>query len=277
MDDQSGQPTVQLAKEPAKLPQNPLLLKIRIPGETFRMPSGGIFYDDNELSDGVENGEVHILPMTTIDEIIMKTPDKLFTGEAITEVFSRCIPQILKPMNLLTKDVDFLLVCLRKLSYGQQFEIKWKHDCDDAKENNYNISLDPFISNAKSIDPTRITNDYTLHFDETDQTVHLRPPRFIDVLKLYQAVGDEETDAEELRDKVTASVVGVIRDVDGISDPDLIIEWLKAVPVKFIHDINKAIEKMGDWGPNFDTPLECKDCGEKITIPTPLNPIAFFI
>ena len=87
---------------------NPLLERIRIPGETFTLPSQGIFYKNGELDDDSKNGEVYIYPMVTYDEIVLKTPDKLFSGEAITEVFQRCVPQIKKPMELLAKDVDFI-------------------------------------------------------------------------------------------------------------------------------------------------------------------------
>ena len=39
---------------------NPLLASLRIPGETFRLPSHGLFYTDGELDDSVVNGEVEV-------------------------------------------------------------------------------------------------------------------------------------------------------------------------------------------------------------------------
>lgn len=267
-------PDMQAPEQP---PVNPLLQKVRIPGETFTLPSRGIFYKNGELAEGTQNGEVHVLPMTTIDEIVMKTPDKLFSGEAINEVFQRCIPQVLKPSELLAKDVDYLLVCLRKLSYGPTIEIKWTHDCKDAKEHDYSVPLDPFLANSKSIDPTKVENDYTFDIAEYGQRVHLQPPRFKQVLQLYQAIGNEETSTESIRDSIIDSVVGVIRDVDGITDRTMIAEWLASVEVKHIHKMNERIEQLSDWGPTFDAPMKCKDCGKEVTISSPLNPIAFFM
>ena len=56
---------------------NPLLARVKIPGRIFQLPSAGIFYKNGELAEGIENGEVHVHPMTALDEINMKNPDKL--------------------------------------------------------------------------------------------------------------------------------------------------------------------------------------------------------
>ena len=96
---------------------NPLLDRLnRMPGETIRLPSLGQFYEHGELEEGVVNGEIVLNPMTMTDEIMMKSPDMLFQGTAIERVFQRCSPQIKKPLDLLSSDVDFILTHLRKIS-----------------------------------------------------------------------------------------------------------------------------------------------------------------
>jgi hypothetical protein len=106
---------------------NPLLRRFsHMPPETFRLPSGGVFYTDGELDPEVVNGEVVVYPMTAIDEITIKSPDMLYQGSAIEKVFNRCIPQVLKPMKLLTKDVDYLMVCLRIVTYGKMLDLTWQ-------------------------------------------------------------------------------------------------------------------------------------------------------
>src|SRR5271170_226889 len=125
-------------------PANPLLERIRMPGETFRLPSGALFYptESGILDSTVTDGEVHIHPMTALDEIALKTPDLLFSGLAVIQVFGRCIPQIKDAKRLLAKDVDFLLVALRKVSYGPEMELSYTHDCEKAKSHNYVASVD---------------------------------------------------------------------------------------------------------------------------------------
>lgn len=106
---------------------NPLLRRFNhMPPETFRLPSGGVFYTNGELDDEVINGEVEVHPMTAIDEITIKSPDMMYQGTAIEKVFSRCIPQVLKPLELLTKDMDYLLVCLRIVTYGETLDLTWE-------------------------------------------------------------------------------------------------------------------------------------------------------
>lgn len=48
---------------PPPKPVNPLLSRIQMPGETFALPSGGVFYTHGELDDSVVNAEVRVHPI----------------------------------------------------------------------------------------------------------------------------------------------------------------------------------------------------------------------
>jgi hypothetical protein len=264
------------AMEPIK-PVNPLLERARMPGGTFTLPSQGLFYNDGELSADVKNGEVHVLPMVTLDEIILKTPDKLFSGDGIVEVFKRCIPQVNDPMRLLAKDVDFLMVCLRKVTYGDNMEVTYTHDCKDAKEHSYMIPITNFIQESKRIDPTTAGKVFSLELDN-GQVLKLRPANLKNVLGIYQsAVGDDEENIESISKNIFDTMVAMIESVDGISDIDMITEWVKTISAGWVHQIGETIDKVSDWGPTFDVVIKCKDCGGEITINTPINPLAFFM
>lgn len=263
---------------------NPLLQRVRIPGETFTLPSQGLFYKDGELDPSVTNGEVYIFPMVTIDEIVFKTPDKLYSGEAIVEVFNRCVPSVKKPLRLLAKDVDFIMVCLRKLTYGDSMEISYKHDCEEAKRQTYTISMSPFMQNTRRIDPTTLSKVFKITLPN-DQVVMVEPPRFDSILKIYRSASEsgisnlasKENDFELMRRDLTETFVGMISSVDDISDKNLISEWIQQLPAGWMRKISNLIEASGEWGPNFDTHITCKDCGKDATVSTPINPLAFFI
>lgn len=261
---------------------NPLLdqLRARIPGETFRLPSLGLFYNSGELSEDVKNGEVHVYPLTTIDEIVLGTPDKLLSGKAVQEVFNRCIPQIQKPMNLLSKDVDFLLTCLRILSYGPMMEIIYKHDCINAQDQKYDVELQPFVSSARAIDPTIKTEKFTVVLD-SGQTVSIHPPVFNDVISLFQTVTlnkqETDNDIDELQLRLIKSYVAMIDNVNGITNPEHIEAWFKALPPLWSAKIKDTIEKASDWGMITKVTKKCKDCGEPIEIEVNTNPISFFM
>lgn len=258
---------------------NTLLDRIRLPGETVRLPSGGVFYKNGELDPEVTNGEIVLYPMTTLDEIVMKTPDKLLNGTAFSDVFSRCAPQILKPMELFAKDVDFLMVCLRKISYGPTIDLPWTHtNCSkstEPKEHIYHIQLDQFIKHTKSLDPTTAGNLYSLVL-ENGQKVVLQPPKIVDVIKLYQSMDAKDIDVDALHRQVILTVSSLIYSVEGVTDRANIQEWTEQLQVGWIHKINDSIEKISNWGTSFDTSFKCEDCGEEIKTQIPLNPVAFF-
>jgi len=260
---------------------NPLLAQLRIPGETFKLPSGGIFYNNNELDESVINGEVYVYPMTAIDEITIKTPDKLFSGDAIVDIFAHCIPQIKNPRMMFSKDIDFLLVCLRMLSYGQTISLTATHNCTNAKEHSYDVELREFIAKSKSIDPTTITQLFTVTMDN-GQVVHLQPARFGDIVRFYQSLdrtdtNSQEVDYEKLKITMIENVVGMIHDVNNITEKSFITEWLKSIPVKWTYKIGDAIGASSDWGPNFKATVICTDCNQPYEISAPINPIAFFM
>lgn len=257
---------------------NPLLERIRLPGETFRLPSLGLFYKDGELDDEVINGEIHVFPMTTMDEIVFKTPDRLFTGEAVKEVFSRCVPQVKKPESLLAKDVDYIMACLRLVTYGPLMEINHIHTCENAKEHQYKIEVRPFLQRAKAIDPTVIGSSF-VHVLPNGQKVHLRPPLFSSVVKMSQTMdfNNEELTPQRLSEIFMDAIGDMIESVDDVTDKDQIKEWLGQLAAGWVREISEVIAVVSDWGANFKVTLQCQDCGEKMELEISTNPLTFFI
>lgn len=258
--------------------KNPLLERVSIPGEKFRLPSGGLFYNNGELDSSVKEGEVTITPMNAMDELILKSPDKLLSGEAITDVFARCLPDVNKPDDLLAKDVDFLLMALRMISYGPTIELRQTHDCEDAKEHSYSVPLRGIIQKSKSIDPTTLDN-YKLEL-ESGQVVELHPPRYLATIKVYQMFGldasMDEVDNQKLGEQLIESIGEMISSVDGHTDAADIQEWLKAIRVGDVQMISDKVAELSDWGVDPVATVKCKDCGEEMEILVPINPISFF-
>lgn len=268
--------------------ENPLITRAKLPGEIFALPSGGIFYENDELDGSVINGEVHIFPMAAYDEVIIKTPSLLLNGQAVHEVFTRCIPQIKKPMELLAKDVDFLLIALRQVTYGETMDVTYTHDCENAKEHNYQVKISDFTKNAKKINPTTVGKNYSLTLKDKgiSQKVIIKPAKYkdiIDMLQLFTLDTSAEEGSDELLELakketkgILLSVSSIIKSVDGMSDRNLINEWLEFIQAKWVDQLTDAIEKTSNWGPTFDHKDKCKDCGKIISISVPMNPISFF-
>lgn len=264
--------------------KNPLLDRLnKLPGETVRLPSLGKFYESGELADDVRNGEITLNAMTMTDEILMKTPDMLFQGTAIETVLRRCSPQILKPLDLLTSDVDYILTHLRRISFGTSVDIKYVcSNTECAKEQVATIPLAYFTDNSKDIDFEEFDRKHTLMTKLDKREVKLKPITFRDYLAIQQVNVDNISNPEELADFVTDSFAAIIKSVDTLQNDSeqnrkFIQEWLKSLPRKETERIMKAVDGLQDWGPTFKYNAACSHCGHTTELSTELNPTAFFM
>jgi hypothetical protein len=116
------------------LPNNPLTQYFRQPAIHIRLPSQGKFYPQGTLA-MPPNGELPVLPMTSVDEITYRTPDALFNGSATVSVIQSCIPAIRDPWNMPSTDMDAVLVAIRIASYGHGMDISTTCPaCEEAED-----------------------------------------------------------------------------------------------------------------------------------------------
>lgn len=279
---------------------NPLLERIKLPGATFKLPSRCKFYDDTVVDEAaLESGEVYVSPMTTLDELTIKSVDKLLNGTAITEVFARCIPQIRSPDKLLARDVDFLVVALRTISYGPTYTERVKHTCKGAKFHNYTISTDDMIQRSVDLNESDIASKYVvkLAVPGGEMLVKLRPLRYADQIKMqlmldgYQRLVTKREEAQQAgevpmslvkdlekqtMDYYMETIKSVAESVDGINDPKLIAEWAAALPISLKYELFEAIEALPTFGVDTSATVECLDCGEHMKVQVEINPVSFF-
>ena len=255
---------------------NPLLSNLKLPGRIFQLPSKGLFYRDGELDANVTEAEVHVHAMSALDEINMKNPDQLFSGSAVNTVFKQCISGINKPSELLSKDVDALMIFLRTVTYGSSYEFMARHTCEKAKDHSYIADLDTMISNMRSLDPTVVDSLYTVSLPN-GQVVKLRPNRYSQVLDLIRAnESKKEITAEDQRKNLTMMLMGVIQSVDGNTNPEHIKGWVERIPSPIVNRIAEKVENVNDWGPDLRWKCVCKDCGTEFPVEIPINPVSFF-
>jgi hypothetical protein len=258
---------------------NPLLTSLKIPGEIVRLPSGGLFYDEGVIDPSVTNAEVTVYPMSAYDEICMRNIGEVINGRSISNVFSRCIPQILQPDELSGKDVDTLFMVLRKVTYGSTLMVTYKHDCEESKTHKYSISLNNILNTVKYIDPSLIDDEFTVVL-ENGQVVQLRPLKFKDILSIMSDAKDidyNDFSHFDIQQKLLRSTVHLIKSVDDIKDPALIQEWLDTIPVTWFTQITDKSGLSNSWGTENTYTITCEDCGKEIVIDVPVNPLTFFL
>lgn len=264
--------------------ENPLLKKLqRIPGETFRLPSKGVFYKNGELDESVVNGEVTVYPMTGYEELIMRSPDMIFQGTAIEKVIARCVPAVIKPMELIANDVDYLLTCIRKVTYGDNIKILYACDndqCDIPKEQRthkeYDIKIDNFLQNSKEITKDSIDK---LKFALAEIfEVEMIPAKIADILEIRRALIPKYDDVINASYATHLKLMSsIIKSVDGIEDKDIITEWVDNLNVEMKNELLEKLKYFNDWGITFDCKFKCKDCGMEVVKTESLNPIDFFL
>jgi hypothetical protein len=264
--------------------ENPLLSKMKnvIQGTTIGLPSKGLFYDNGELEEGVVNGEIVLYPMTTLDEIIIRTPDMLLQGTAIEKVLLRCAPAIKKPADLFFRDIDYILVMLRLISYGDKttIPVQCPSCLTDAEEGEvvphieYPISMDHFIKKSKALELEDIEKNYVLTLSNS-MVIYLRPSKYAEMMNMYK-INDDSKSSEEIEEAITTSILAVIKRVDDVSDREFIKEWLKQLPITLMREIIARISEANNWGLDFSYNITCKDCKTKHNISYILNPVSFF-
>lgn len=254
---------------------NPLLQRLKLPPEIHKLPSNTTMYGPDVTRN--TTGEYHIYPMTALDELEIKSPDLLFSGEAVANVIRRCVPDIINPMELFVRDVDYIMLVIRKATFGTEYEIEYTHDCDGAKEHQYIIDLNNIIQSAKTINPIEYKTKSRLTIGTDDQlyNVTLAPMRLKHLVKLMQSV-DLANDENERKEKLFSALVMLINDIDGIVDESLLVEFLSTIPTTWTEKIANQAEDLGEWGPVFNVDTHCKDCGKEVELHVNTNPLSFF-
>lgn len=128
-------------------PTNPLSKHFRRPVLYFKLPSGGRYWPNDALDLPV-TGEIPVYPMTTADEITLKTPDALINGTGMVSVIQSCCPNIRDAWKMPSIDVDPVLIAIRIASYGTNMEINSTCPaCNESHE--FNTDLTTLITQVK--------------------------------------------------------------------------------------------------------------------------------
>jgi hypothetical protein len=151
---------------------NPLQKYFRQPAIYVKLPSDGQFYPEGTLEMPV-NKEIPIYPMTAMDEIMARTPDALFNGSAVMQIFKSCVPNIKEPWGIPQTDVDLLLTAIKIASYGHEMEmsVTCPH-CEEIQD--YTLDLRTVID--KFVSP-----DYSKGAQLGDLEVYFRPLNYQEV------------------------------------------------------------------------------------------------
>jgi hypothetical protein len=239
--------------------------------EEVLLPSKGKFYDG---TDGPTNGIVNIRPMTGEEEQILATPRFVKKGTAINMIFSKCIRENIKSENLLSQDRTYLLIYLRGISYGTDYEVQVR--CPDTdKQFSTTIDLDTLVIN-------RCPDDYT-----ADNLSGVLPKSGLK-FSYRLSKGKDETDLQEYRerklkafgdnasdDTLLYRTAQLLNNIETITSKDELKVVIKNLPVQ---DVNYLRNLVNDppFGIQTKVSILSPFSNEEFEIDLPLDSGFFF-
>lgn len=270
---------------------NPLQKYFRQPKIFISLPSKGLFYPAGDLSGDYTN--VPIFAMTGMDEIIMKTPDALFSGEATIKLIESCCPYIKDAHSVPSLDIDALLIAIRIATFGEIMNVSTKcKNCDH--ENDYEISLPSILDQLSQ-------KSFNNVLEIGELSITLRPLSYKEMSEfnienfklqkmLVQLSQDERNEEEkqktidniyltlaEIQGKLLLASIESIKTPEAtVTDRQFIAEWLSNTIKDSYNHIKEHLEKnKKDWTiPPMD--VQCNECGHKDTIEVSLDQSSFF-
>lgn len=276
--------------------QNPLKAYFRttkfymtLPCDPSMYPEGVIEYSDT--------GEVGVMGMTAGDEMLVKNPDALLNGTAITSLLSSCIPNIKKPDALIANDIDACLLGIKHASFGD--DIDTAVECPSCSaDNTFSINISQSLATISKLDPE--------YFIETEDgmRIYAKPmvfPLLLTTLrqqfeqeKIVTAAQDIKISEERQMKLISTGVDNMAKMsrelllgcIDKITIPDReepitntnhIEDFLNNVEKTLIEKIEKLLSTINNAGIKKTMTAKCKHCEHEWEVAIDFNPMTFFM
>lgn len=277
----------------------------------MELPSGFHFYPEGFIpsSEISSNNEVGVLPMTTMNDLMLKNPEALLNGTAIENLIkdSTTLSDV-DVKRMIKSDVDSLLVAIKIASQGDVQEIELT--CPKCEhEQTYGRDLKSVLSDVKPHD-----KEYKVSHENLDGlTIYLRPSSFQDALTLDAHAFEEQKKITQIRQnlnkmlsekeieeedevmflssiheifkdltistmEVYANCIQKIATEDGevVTDHDEIYDWLKQLDNSSFEAIRDKLSEINSRGVRNEEKVKCVECEHEWDQPFDTNPTDFF-
>jgi RNase P subunit RPR2 len=273
------------------LPNNPLTQYFRQPAIYIQLPSQGKFYPAGTLN-LPPNGEIPILPMTSVDEITYRTPDALFNGTATVNVIKSCVPSIRDPWAMPSADLDAVLVGIRIASYGHAMDLDVQCPACNTDDE---ISVD-----LRAVNDRLKIGDYNQPLAIGDLEFWFQPINYKSVnensrvqLEQQQAMRVLDSDVEdkvkleqlnrsmmlitETTTKTIAQSIATIKTPQAmVHETEYIVDFLKNCDSKMFNQLRDHVIRIKQQSDIQPLVLTCKNCNHSYTQPFTLDLSSFF-
>jgi len=250
-----------MAQQPTTIQANPLTSFMRQPKIYIRLPSGGEYWPAGSLAPS-ETGDYPVYSMTAKDELMLKVPDAVMSGQAVVDVIQHCVPHIKNAWNIPSIDLDIVLIAIRLATYGEKMTTPIMINGEDELE--YSMDLRVVMDALM----TNITWDPVVPINE-QLTVFVRPMNYkqlsesavqtFETQKMLQIANnnsmseDEKVKAfKESFNKLTSVTIGIVEhsifridSSDGSTDnPKHIKEFVENVDKEVFNKIQNHLDTL---------------------------------
>lgn len=271
---------------------NPLSNFFRQPAVHLKLPSQGKYWKEDALNMPMTN-EIPVYPMTTRDEITLRTPDALLNGSGVVDLIESCCPNITDAWGAPSIDIDSLIIAIRIASYGStmDFDNKCPH-C--GEENTHQLDLNAILDNIT-------TPDYQTPIKYKNLTFKLKPQHYFSVnasnkynfeeqqiLKTIDSIEDEDEKLklfnEQLK-RIADMTIDIISNSteyiitpDGIkvTDSDHIREFYERSQSAVVNLVRNKLNEIAKQGEIPRPTVVCGSCSKEYQISLTFDYASFF-
>lgn len=272
---------------------NPLAKHFRQPAIHLSLPSKGQFWPEGSL-ELPASGDLPVYPMTTRDEITLRTADALLNGESVISVIESCCPAIKDAWRMPSIDVDAVIMGIRIASYGSDMDVS--STCEHCNHMNSN-TIDLNFLTAKIQSP-----DYSKIIEVGDLKFKMKPQAYFDANKnnlitfqeqqIMKTVNDLTLDEAEkmkefhkhlnklieINNNIIANSIDYIV-VDGgtkVNNRDHITEFVVNADNKVIKKIQKILEEFTNQASLPKMRAVCEECEKEYDVTVVFDYSSFF-
>jgi len=269
--------------------QNSGLLKkyYRQPKLYISLPSKGEYYNHTLAGDP---SNIPVYGMSAMDEIMFKTPDALFSGDAIVNVIQSCVPTIKDPWIIPQLDIDVILIGIRMATYGSKLPMSFT--CKECKEKN---EIDFDLQNALNYFDNLSYNPF-VYCDPL--TIKLRPYTYREYTNLQLEIYQTQQELNNSKDldknlsvmnefykklaKIQANSLKLQIDYveaenEKVNDTQEILDWINNSEIIFFESIKAHLDEQRNTWKIQNQTSQCHNCGIENSLTISLDNSNFFV
>jgi hypothetical protein len=239
--------------------------------------------------------------MTAKDELMLKVPDAVMSGQAVVDVVQHCIPNIKNAWNMPSIDLDVVLIAIRLATYGEKMTTPITFDNDIEME--YTIDLRHVMDNLTATitwDPVvPISDDLTIFIKPmTYKQINESALKTFETQKIMQVVNNDNLNEDEklkmfkesftklteiTLGMVQASIIKIDSSQGGTDNKKFIQEFIENVDKDVFNKIQNHIDSLRENNsikpiqvPVTDEMRSKGITGEIVEVPMVFDPATFF-